>query len=156
MGKQRENVLWANLNRLGRSLKAVRTHVSPALEVLGNTQQELARLAEGLSRVQHNLIVQGVTISDQQQAETELEAVCSQLEQFHTSALYYDSLVVSRAGDIQRMAAEFETLAESYSRSLQLIKECRKLVGKGERLAIQEASVGLSLEQLRKEQKKSL
>lgn len=153
--KQKENVLWASLNRLGRSLKAVRCLVSPVLEVLGTTQEDLGRLAEGLSRVQHNLIVHGVTIADEQEAEAVLESVCAQLEQFHTSASFYDTLVVSRAGNIKKMAAQFEALAESYSRSLQLIKECRKLVSDGERLAIHEASVTLSLEQLNKELEKS-
>jgi len=152
--QERENMVCKLLTKLNRSLTMVQTHLSPALEVLHTLESQLEGVARGVQRVQHHLVIKGVTVADQDRAEEELDLVSSQLKELLSNSVNCDTLVISRQPHLQSMAEQMSQVVDSYMRSIHLIKECRSLVSEGESLSSQEASVALSLHQLDKANKK--
>ena len=60
---------------LARSLSVVSGQLAPCLASLTSGEEKLARLAGGVARVQHHLLVQGVTVGEAQAAQVGLTSL---------------------------------------------------------------------------------
>jgi len=149
-----EKKCWECLAKVGRVLKLVKEKLAPALELMAGADGKLARMVEGLDKVQHHLIVQGITLPDQEVAAKELESMSTLFAQFYEEFEPLEGELRKRAPQIKCLAAEYEQVASQYSYCLELVKRARRLLRQVDSLKTQEASLAISFDQLRKEERK--
>ena len=75
---------------------------------------------------------------------------------FNEDVVVHRNVVEAEGMDIARMAEEYSSLAEKYSKTIELIKDCRSMLEQADQLASQEASLAISLSQLERERKKKV
>jgi len=156
MRKQEENLMWSNIALMRKSLELVETKLAPVLMVLGSVNEKLSLVAGGLDRVKHNLIVQGINLADQETAASELESLSKMFIKFNEDVAVHKNVVEAEGVEVARMAEEYSSLADKYSKTIELIKDCRSMLEQADQLASQEASLAISLSQLEMERKKRM
>jgi len=149
-----EKELWDCLAKVGKSLKLVKEKLSPALDLMAATNDKLGRVVEGLDKVQHHLIVQGINLPDQQTAATELDTLSKMFVNFNQQFESVKEELGRRSPQVECLAAEYEQVASHYSYCLTLVKRARVLMNQVDSLATQEASLAISLDMLKKEEEK--
>jgi len=156
MRKQEENLMWSNIALMRKSLELVEAKLAPVLMVLESVNEKLSLVATGLDRVKHNLIVQGISIADQETAAVELEKLSKMFVKFNEDVLVHKNVVEAEGMNVSKMAVEYSSLADKYSKTIELIKDCRSMLEKADELSSQEASLAISLSQLEMERKKRM
>jgi len=150
-----ERNYWDTLALVGRSLKLVKEKISPALELMLSVDGNLKRVGEGLDLVQHHLEVKGVTLTDQESAEEELEALCSLIKEFNRDFEARRIELGSRASDMKKLADAYEKVASDYKARLNLLRDCMKKAEQCNKLTIQETSLLMSFHDLREAEEKA-
>merc|ERR1712179_617232 len=153
MRKQEEELMWSNIAMMKKSLE-VEKKLSPALNVLESVNYKLSLVGVGLDKVKHNLIVQGVNLADQETAAKELESLSEMFKKFNEDVVVHKNVIEAEGVDVAKMAAEYSNLAEKYSRTVEILKDCESLLGQADQLTDQEASLAISLSQLEMERNK--
>jgi len=149
MAARRRKAVAGALGRLEAAAGLAGRRLGPALALLEEGEQRLARLAMGLGKVKHHVLVKGVTIETEEQAQEEMEGLCRLLQELVTSSAPADAAIAARTGDMQAMTATLQSLLHHYESTAETLKECRGMLGQGTCLATQWASLSLSLAQLR-------
>jgi len=154
MRKQEEKIMWTNIAMMKKSLEIVETKLAPALKVLESVNEKLNLVGMGLDKVKHNLLVQGVNLADQETAAQELESLSEMFKKFNHDVVGHRNVIEAKGIDVKKMAQEYSSLSEKYSRTVEIRKECKGLLEQADRLTAQEASLAISLSQLEMERKK--
>jgi len=149
IAKKKELAVRKALAQLDDSLQLLESRLAPALTLTSDLEEKMARVLTSLRSTQHQLAVKGVTIENQEQAKEELEQICEQLEIMTSSTASSQAALGGRAGDVKLAAENYSKLAGSFEASTLIVRECWKLVEEAGELATQEASVAISLAQLR-------
>jgi len=149
IAKKKELAVRKALAQLDDSLQLLESRLAPALTLASDLEEKMARVVASLRSTQHQLAVKGVTIENQVQAKEELEQICEQLEIMTSSTASSQAALGGRAGDVKEAAENYSKLAGSFEASTLIVRECWKLVEEAGELATQEASVAISLAQLR-------
>merc|ERR1712201_13437 len=146
--------MWTNIAMMKNSLEIVETKLAPALKVLESVNEKLNLVGMGLDKVKHNLIVQGVNLADQETAAKELESLSEMFKKFNQDVVVHKNVIEAKGLDVSKMAQEYSSLSEKYSRTVDIIKECKGLLEQADRLTAQGASLAISLSQLEMERKR--
>merc|ERR1712059_229041 len=117
---------------------------------------ELGRVAEGLDRVQHHLVVQGVSLADQETAAAELEGVSSLITDFNKEFDARKMELGDKAPEMKQMSVEYKQMAAEYKVCLTMLRENLAKFEQVKELAIHEASLVMSFDQLKKAEEKAL
>lgn len=149
MAARRRKAVAEGLGRLEAAAGLAGRRLGPALALLEEGEQRLARLAMGLGKVKHHVLVKGVTIETEEQAQEEMEGLCHLLQDLVTSSAPADAAIAARTADMEAMAGALQDLLHHYESTAETLKECRVLLGEGSSLATHWASLSLSLAQLR-------
>ena len=75
---------------------------------------------------------------------------------FNEDVLVHKNVVEAEGMNVSKMAVEYSSLADKYSKTIELIKDCRSMLEKADELSSQEASLAISLSQLEMERKKRM
>ena len=110
----------------------------------------------GLDAVKHNLAVQGISIEDQQIAKEELEKMDKLFSKFLEDTDAIDAKVDRDMDSKLEMAQEYSKLAANFAEALRLSDDCKKLLNTAEQVAMQEASLRISMMQLERAEKKNM
>jgi len=149
MAARRRKAVAEGLGRLEAAAGLAGRRLGPALALLEEGEQRLARLAMGLGKVKHHVLVKGVTIETEEQAQEEMEGLCHLLQDLVTSSAPADAAIAARTADMEAMTGALQDLLHHYESTAETLKECRVLLGEGSSLATHWASLSLSLAQLR-------
>ena len=101
-------------------------------------------------------LFQGINLADQDTAARELESLSKMFIKFNEDVMVHRNVVEAEGMDVAKMAKEYSSLAEKYSRTIELIQDCRTMLEQADQLASQEASLAISLSQLERERKKKV
>lgn len=149
MAARRRKAVAEALGRLEAAAGLAGRRLGPALALLEEGEQRLARLAMGLNKVKHHVLVKGVTIETEEEAQEEMEGLCHLLQDLVTSSAPADAAIAARTADMEAMTGALQDLLHHYESTAETLKECRVLLGEGSSLATHWASLSLSLVQLR-------
>ena len=75
---------------------------------------------------------------------------------FNEDVAVHKNVIESEGMDVAKMAVEYSSLAEKYSRTIELIYDCKTMLEQADKLASQEASLAISLSQLEMAKKRKV
>ena len=93
-------------------------------------------------------------MADQETAAKELEALSEMFKKFNEDVVVHRNVIEAEGLDVAKMAEEYSSLAAKYSRTVEMIKDCKSLLEQADQLTAQEASLAISLSQLEMERNK--
>ena len=112
--------------------------------------ERLEAMASSMEKVKHNLVVQGIDFVDQSQAASHMEKLSVMLLQFIEDAKSFMSVIEDEEDNLEGVNEDTIKLHNDYTRLVDLVGECNKVIKKCEILALQEMSLKISLCQLEK------
>jgi len=147
---------WKTLSAMQASLKVLREKLQPIVDVMDGLKAKFGKINAGLDAVKHNLAVQGITIEDQKIAKEELENMDKLFSKFLEDTDAIDAKVDRDMDNKLEMAQEYSKLAANFAEALRLSDDCKKLLKTAEQVALQEASLRISMMQLERAEKKNM
>lgn len=145
--KQKVQVNQA-LEVIKRSLEIVEEKMEPMLQAVREMNEKLGLVVGELDHAQHYLPVQGIDLKDQETAKKELDKISEVLIKFNDNFSAYKEQVREQE-NVGKMALDYKIAAEKYVEVLSLVAKCRKMIEEENSLAVQEASLAVSMEQLK-------
>lgn len=136
------------LEVIKKSLEVIEEKMEPILQAVGEMNEKLGLVVGELDHAQHHLPVQGVDLKDQETAKEELDKISDILTKFNDNFRAYKEQVREQE-DVGNMALDYKIAAEKYVEVLSLVAKCRKMIEENNSLAVQEASLAVSMEQLK-------
>jgi len=147
---------WKTLQAMQASLKVLKEKLQPIVDVMDGVKAKFGKINTGLDAVKHNLAVQGISIEDQQIAKEELENMDKLFSKFLEDTDAIDAKVDRDMNNKLEMAQEYSKLAANFAEALRLSDDCKKLLNTAEQVAMQEASLRISMMQLERAEKKNM
>lgn len=136
------------LEVIKKSLEIVEDKMEPMLQAVREVNEKLGLVVGELDHAQHHLPVQGIDLKDQETAKKELDKISDVLIKFNDNFSAYKEQVREQE-DVGKMAVDYKIAAEKYVEVLSLVAKCRKMIEEENSLAVQEASLAVSMEQLK-------
>jgi len=136
------------LEVIKKSLEIVEDKMEPMLKAVREVNEKLGLVVGELDHAQHHLPVQGIDLKDQETARKELDKISDVLIKFNDNFSAYKEQVREQE-DVGKMAVDYKIAAEKYVEVLSLVAKCRKMIEENNSLAVQEASLAVSMEQLK-------
>jgi len=146
---------WKTLEAMQVSLKVLKEKLQPIVDVMDGIKSKFAKINDGLDAVKHNLALQGLSIEDQQIAKEELINMDKLFDKFLKDTEAIDAKVDVDMDKRLEMAQEYSKLASNFSEALRLSDDCKKLLNTAEQVALQEASLRISMMQLERAEAKN-
>ena len=69
-------------------------------------------------------------------------------KKFNEDVVVHKNVIEAEGLDVAKMASEYSNLAEKYTQTIELIKDCKAMLEQADQLANQEASLAISLSDL--------
>ena len=91
----------------------------------------------------------GIKLSDGETGDLQLEKISACLETFLEEISQYNEVAMSEEENLTEMAKETAKMRADYRDIVELVKECKMLIKKNEGLVLRQASLALSLSQLK-------
>ena len=95
------------------------------------------------------MVFKGIKLSDGETGDLQLEKISACLETFLEEISQYNEVAMSEEENLTEMAKETAKMRADYRDIVELVKECKMLIKKNEGLVLRQASLALSLSQLK-------
>jgi len=138
------------IKMLNKSLEVLETKMPHLMKMLQPVNEKLADVSSNLDQVKHNLVVQGINISDKEAGLKQLEKISNFLETFLEEMSRYNEVARAEEEILGKMARETTMMKADYRDIVDLARECKKKIKQNEDLVVRQASLALSLSQLKK------
>jgi len=146
--KEEELQLKNSIKMMKISLDVIEKKLSPLLKVLGPVNSKLELVAANLDKVKHNLVVQGIDLADRDQATRQLETISGMFVQCIEDVKDYKDVAVDEDEDLSKANHDAAKLSQYYTKIVDLVQNCKKLLKHSEALTAQQASLAISLKAL--------
>jgi len=140
------------LANMRKAFQFLEDKLAPLMEKMSPADERLDAMAKSMEKVKHNLVVQGIQLSDPVQAATQMEKLSAMLVQFIEDAKSFKDVLEEEEADgyLESVSEDTIKLHDDYARLVDLVGQCNKHIKMCEVLALQEASLKISLGQLEK------
>merc|ERR1719474_728204 len=143
---EEKKIMKSCLHNMRKSFQFLEDKLAPLMEKMSPADERLDAMAKSMEKVKHNLVVQGIEISDQAQAATQIEKLSSMLLQFIEDAKSFKDVLEEEEADgyLESVSEDTIKLHDDYARLVDLVGQCNKHIKMCEVLALQEASLKIS------------
>jgi len=138
------------IKMLNKSLEVLETKLPHLMKMLLPVNEKLSNVASNLDQVKHNLVVQGMNISDKEAGLKQLEKISNFLETFLEEVSLYNEVARAEEESLGKMARYTTLMKADYRDIVEFVRECKKKIKQNEDLVVRQASLALSLSQLKK------
>ena len=105
----------------------------------------IGSVSSRLGGIKDNLVVQGISLGDQEQAHREMENLKEMFAKFNEDMEAYRETAEEDGEELVQIATSFRELSDDYHKILKLTEKVKKLLKETESQAIKEASLTISL-----------
>lgn len=144
------------MEMLNKSLEILETKLPLLMEKLKPVSEKLEDVARNLDQVKHNLVVQGINLSDREDGLMQLEKISTFFETFLEEVSVYHEVSRAEEESLHEMARQTTVMRADYRDIVELVRECKKRIKQNEDLAVRQASLALSLSQLKQSKEHAL
>ena len=105
----------------------------------------IGSVSSRLGGIKDNLVVQGISLGDQEQAHREMENLKEMFAKFNEDMEAYRETAEEDGEELVQIATSFRELSDDYQKIVKLTEKVKKLLKETESQAIKEASLTISL-----------
>ena len=93
---------------------------------------------------------QGINLGDQEETKREIDNLEKMFSKFNEDMASYSDIAKANCDYIEKISSSFREVTEDYNSLVKLVDHVRKLIKDTESLAVKEASLAISLEEIGK------
>ena len=93
--------------------------------------------------------MQGINLGDQEETKKEVDNLEKMFSKFNEDMASYSDIAKANGDYIEKISSSFKEVSEDYNNVVKLVDTVRKLMKDTESLAVKEASLAISLEEIR-------
>ena len=92
---------------------------------------------------------QGINLGDQEETKKEIDNLEKMFSKFTEDMTSYSEIAKANGDFIEKISSSFREVTEDYNNLVKLVENVRKLMKDTESLAVKEASLAISLEEIK-------